>query len=248
MSAKELFFRKRRTPGALAFSREIPYNHGYENGLEPVPLKSKYPIHDTGEKEVNPMKSRAGKWLAGGAAAICLLILAGFLYQSAYPVEPDQSNLADCIQDRYLHGSTAKPPVVKLYDAVTVGERTYVLLELGENLDLGHAILERSQTGRYRVTGLGYGGGNFRRGVVEQDGQKYLLFGGRNTGEEIARAVFTLDGFSYSLEIPEQPRFLVCTEIDGRIESDHPDLEDLTLYNARGEDITEAYNLSGGGI
>lgn len=196
------------------------------------------------------MKNRAGKWVAGGAAAICLLILAGLLYQSAYPIEPDRSNLTDCIQDFYLHGSSAAPPSVITYDsdAVELGDRTYILLEIGENLDLGHVVLERSWTGRYKILNLGYGGGNFRSGVVEQDGKKYVLLGGRNTGEEIAGAVFTLDGFPYSLEIPEQSRFLACTEIDSRIESTHLDLDALTLYNARGEDITEAYDLSGGGI
>lgn len=194
------------------------------------------------------MKSRAGKLLVGGLTVLCMVILGEFLYRSAYPIEPDRSNLTECIQDFYLHGSTAAPPTVKLYDSVTVGERTYVLLELGENLDLGRVVLERGWTGRYKILNLGYGGGNFRSGVVEQDGQKYLLFGGRNTGEEIAGASFTLDGFPYSLEIPEQSRFLVCTEIDSRIASDHLDPDSLTLYNARGEDITEGCDLSGGGI
>ena len=119
--------------------------------------------------------------MLGGLVALC--VCAAWLYQSAYPIAPDRSNAAECIQDFYLHGSTAEPPVVKLYDAVTLGDRTYVLLELGENLDLGRAILERSLTGRYRVAGLGYGGGRFRDEIVETDGRKYLLLGGRNTGE-----------------------------------------------------------------
>lgn len=187
------------------------------------------------------MKSRTGKWLAGGLAVLSLVVLGGFLYESAYPVEPDQSNLAECIQDFYLHGSTAAPPTVKLYDAVTVGERTYVLLELGENLDLGRAILKQSLTGRYRVTGLGYGGGNFREEIVEADGRKYLLLGGRNTGKQIAGAAFTIDGTAYQVEIPQQPRFLVCTEVDSRTEADHLNLETVIWYDAQGEEAAVDY-------
>lgn len=187
------------------------------------------------------MKKHTGKWLAGGLTLLCLLVLGGFLYESAYPVEPDQSNLAECIQDFSLRGSTAAPPAIKLYDAVTVGERTYVLLELGENWDLGRAVLEQSLTGRYRVTGMGYGGGNFREEVVEADGRKYLLLGGRNTGERIASAAFTIDGTSYQVEIPRQSRFLVCTEVDSRTEADHLDLETLIWYDAQGEEVTVDY-------
>ena len=111
------------------------------------------------------MRAKRCMWLLGGLVALC--VCAAWLYQSAYPIALDRSNAAECIQDFYLHGSTAEPPVVKLYDAVTLGDRTYVLLELGENLDLGRAILERSLTGRYRVAGLGYGGGSFRDEIVE---------------------------------------------------------------------------------
>ena len=137
--------------------------------------------------------------------------------------------------------SPRQPPVVKLYDAVTLGDRTYVLLELGENLDLGRAILERSLTGRYRVAGLGYGGGSFRDEIVETDGRKYLLLGGRNTGEQITCATFTLDGTAYQTEIPRQSRFLVCTEVDSRTEASHLDLETLTWYNAQGKEVAVDY-------
>ena len=72
------------------------------------------------------MRAKRCMWLLGGLVALC--VCAAWLYQSAYPIAPDRSNAAECIQDFYLHGSTAEPPVVKLYDAVTFGDRTYVLL------------------------------------------------------------------------------------------------------------------------
>ena len=102
------------------------------------------------------MRAKRCMWLLGGLVALC--VCAAWLYQSAYPIAPDRSNAAECIQDFYLHGSTAEPPVVKLYDAVTLGDRTYVLLELGENLDLGRAILERSLTGRGSAMAAGASG------------------------------------------------------------------------------------------
>ena len=132
--------------------------------------------------------------------------------------------------------------------AVTLGDRTWMLLEIGREMDLGRVILEKSFTGRYRIAALGYGGVNFREGVVEENGRKYLLFGGRNTGERIASAACTLDGVPYPLDIPETSRFLVCAEVRGETEETHMDLESLRLYDAAGTDITEDYERTGGGI
>lgn len=51
----------------------------------------------------------------------------------------------------------------------------------------------------------------------------------------------------YHLDIPSAP-FLVCTPVrdsgwDGTV-----DLDQLTLYDSQGADITDRYDLSGGGI
>lgn len=76
---------------------------------------------------------------------------------------------------------------------------------------------------------------------METDGRKYLLLGGRNTGEQITCATFTLDGTAYQTEIPRQSRFLVCTEVDSRTEASHLDLETLTWYNAQGKEVAVDY-------
>lgn len=78
--------------------------------------------------------------------------------------------------------------------------------------------------------------------------RKCLLYGGRNTGRQITSITVALEGLRYRLELPQKERFLVSAEIDNRIASDHLDLDQVTLWNADGEDITGKYDLSGGGI
>ena len=73
-----------------------------------------------------------------------------------------------------VHGYQAR-----LYEPVTLGERTYVPMEVGEKL--GYALLERSITGRYRIAHTSSGNAPFRCGVIEENGGKQLLFQGRNT-------------------------------------------------------------------
>lgn len=170
------------------------------------------------------------RWSLGILAVLLLGAGAFALYQRSYPIDPDQGNLAAGVEEFYLRGRPEQdPPLAILYGeaAVSLGDRTWILWEVGENLDLGRVILEESWTGRYRVAGLSYGGGNFREEVVEEDGRKYLLFGGRNTGQRIASAACTLDGEPYAVQIPRADRFLVWTEVDPDTEIEHMDLESL---------------------
>ena len=84
---------------------------------------------------------------------------------------------------------------------------------------------------------------------MESEGKKYLLLGGRDTAARIARISVTIEGQTYELENPKpRDHFLLCTEIDARIQDNHIDRDRLRLYDEAGEDITELYDLSGGGI
>ena len=59
----------------------------------------------------------------------------------------------------------------------------------------------------------------------------------------------SIDGRSYELENPNPgDHFLLCTEIDSRTEDNHIDRDRLTFYNEEGEDVTELYDLRGGGM
>ena len=84
---------------------------------------------------------------------------------------------------------------------------------------------------------------------MESEGKKYLLLGGRDLNARIARITVSIDGRSYELENPNPgDHFLLCTEIDSRTEDSHIDRDRLTFYNEEGEDVTELYDLSGGGL
>ena len=196
--------------------------------------------------------TRRNRRAALGITAAVLLAAGAFgLYQRAYPVDPDWGNLGRCVEERYLHGQPrdTMPPYV-LYGgaAATLGDRTWILWEVGENLDLGRVILEESWTGRSRVTGMSWGGGNFLEEVAEADGERYLLFGGRNTGRRIASASFTLDGEPCTVELPREDRFLVYVQAAPDTEAAHMDLGSLRLYDEAGAEVTEQYRSGGDGI
>mgnify|MGYP000954759806 CR=1 FL=1 len=150
---------------------------------------------------------RKSYWLIGGFA-ILLIVVISFVYYFSFPVETDCSNLEGRIKDYYNRGySIEYSPNIKIHDSVTIGKIKYVLIEIDE--DLGSVVLSQSFTGRYKINCLSYGSGNFREQIIESEGEKYLLYGGRNTNLEIASIVFTLDGLTYSLDIPEKIRFFV---------------------------------------
>ena len=192
------------------------------------------------------MKAKALKY--GLAALVLGAVVLAAAYQASYPIKLNMSTLPGHILDFYNRGySTELSPTVTLYGGVEIGNRAYYLMELGE--DLGSVTLKRGLTGRYQIEYLRYGGGNFRDGLVESEGKKYLLLGGRDTAARIARISVTIEGQTYELENPKpRDHFLLCTEIDARIQDNHIDRDRLRLYDEAGEDITALYDLSGGGI
>lgn len=178
-------------------------------------------------------------------AAACLLFVFDL---RTYSVQPGFSNLSACVADRYrqdFHFDPSYEPRVELYDTLSFGKETLVLFDVEGSL--GRAVLTENTLGWYKIQAFGYGGGSFRYGSRESDGTQYLVFGGRNPLREIAGADFRIDGRVYHLVIPPAP-FLVCTPVrhpgwDGTV-----DLDQLTLYDSHGTDITDRYDLSGGGI
>ena len=193
------------------------------------------------------MKAKTLGWLAGILALAAACLLAGdFL---SHPIGADGSGLTAYLQDRYRQGTGVKIlPAISLYGSVAIGSREYWLLEMGE--DLGSVTLERGLTGRYRVVRFGYGTGNFCQGIVEQEGRKYLLYGGRDITCRIARIAVSIHGRTYQLHNEKgADHFFLSTEIDPQTPDDaYVDLELVRLYDWAGEDITGLYELGGGGI
>lgn len=194
------------------------------------------------------MKNRLAKGI------LSLLILAalciGIGYHFSYPIKLDPVTLPEYIQDFYNRGrSAAQSPAVTLFDSVGIGNKEYYLLEIGQDIDLGCAVLNKGLNGRYRISNLSYSGGNFLDGIVEDGEKKYFLFGGRDHTAQITKITAFIEGETYELPIDKaRDHFLLYTEIDSYVEGNHADRNRITFYNAEGEDITELYDLSGGGI
>lgn len=186
----------------------------------------------------------------GAAVLILAAALAAAVYHFSYPMELNLATLPEEIAAFLDHGSgTWDASDIRLYDGVELGNRVYVLLETGMEMEFGRVILERGPLGGYRIDRVGYGGGNFLSGIVESVGKRYLLFGGRDITARIAKITVSIKGRTYELENPaSRDHFLLCAEVDSRIEDNHIDKDRVTLYDADGEDITGLYDLSGGGI
>jgi len=187
---------------------------------------------------------------AGRVTGILLLaaLLLAAAYQVSYPIEWNLVTLPEEIAAFHNRESEdLDPSEITVYDGVGVGNREYYLIEMGESL--GSVALKRSLTGRYKIEYLTYGDGGLRDSIVESGGRKFLLLGGRDPEVRLAKITVSIDGLTYDLE-KNWPRdhFLLCAEIDGRVEDSHVDRDKVRFYSADGEDITGLYDLSGGGI
>lgn len=194
------------------------------------------------------MKTTARTVRRGAAAFILAAALLAARYHFSYPIELNMVTLPKEIA-AFHNRETEEwdPSEITVYGGVCLGEREYYLMEIGEYL--GSVTLSRGLTGRYRIEYLRYGDRGLQDAIVESEGKKYLLLGGRDLNARIARITVSMDGRSYELENPNPgDHFLLCTEIDSRTEDSHIDRDRLTFYNEEGEDVTELYDLSGGGL
>ena len=118
---------------------------------------------------------RIGKIFLGVLCAAALA--AGALDQRPplLPLDPGMDGLEGSLTNWLNRGIDAVDGYQpRLHEPVTLGERTYVPMEVGEKL--GYALLERSITGRYRIAHTSSGNAPFRCGVIEENGGKQLLF------------------------------------------------------------------------
>ena len=85
-------------------------------------------------------------------AVLLILLTAGGLYHRSYPVEADNSNLREQVETFLNRGNNLPLNYeVELFDAYTIGNERYVLMELhnGRNSDpLGYVRLEQGLNGR----------------------------------------------------------------------------------------------------
>lgn len=173
-------------------------------------------------------------------------------FSSDYRVEPDLSNLEELTNQWLSRGDKVETNhQLRLYEPVKLGGLIYVPMEVGIDQQTGYVRLEKGLNGKYKIHSTSHGTADIRTGVLEEGGEKYLLFQGRNGLGQIASARFHWDGryeyedaippegYAYELEIPEQAVFLVCTRVDDNIPAGPLLLDSLTLYDAQGQDITD---------
>ena len=182
--------------------------------------------------------------LAGILCAIAIIIV----YHLSYPIHADQSNLNASIQQWLNRGNRVQRTYnIQRFTPVTPGKLTYIPVEVDEVL--GYILFEKGIAERYKITRSSHGTVSFRNGIVDVDGEKNLLFMGRNTFGQISKVKFIVDtNHEYELIVPKQNVFLVYTAVDNDISIGPISLEKMTLYNSEEQDITLDFDLSGGSI
>ena len=121
----------------------------------------------------------------------------------------------------------------------------FAMFEIADHsgeLMLCEVKLKEGLNGKYKIDSVGYGDGNFRERIVEQDGKKYFLFGGRNTARQIDKVSVEIEGEGYLLDIPNKERFFVYTEIKPKTSEKHILPDKITFLNEVGEDVSDLIN------
>lgn len=132
-------------------------------------------------KELEVLYEAKGHFGAGGFGRGGPVRPGGRLPHLSHPTGPGHA--AGYLADFYDRGrSTPLSPQVTIYDELELGRRNYYLFEVGPDLELGTATLERGPLGRYKIVRMGWGGGNFKSSVEESGGEKYLLIAGGTPG------------------------------------------------------------------
>ena len=84
-----------------------------------------------------------------------------------YPIQLDPATLPGYLADFYDRGrSTPLSPQITIYDQLELGRRNYYLFEVGPDIELGTATLERGPLGREEVSAYRRAG---RRGADRQN-------------------------------------------------------------------------------
>lgn len=183
------------------------------------------------------------KWWIIGGTVLLIFLVAGGLYHRSYPIEADNSNLQEYVEV-FLNRRTDLPTnyEVELFDAYTVGNERYVLMELhgGRNSDpLGYVSLERGLNGRYRMAGMNYGTGNYWEKIIRQDEETVFLIGGRNAYFGIETIRVSVGHEEYLITVPEGDRYLAAIPVETPGGQSHVLPENIRFYSADGMDLTE---------
>lgn len=186
---------------------------------------------------------------------LLILILGLFiLHHFTYPIKIDPSTASGQLNPEDTQALASKisqlarnHPAVELYSWVHLGHNVYYLMELDGQL--GYATLSRGLNGGYRLDSIHHGTGDFREGIIVDRENKYLLMAGKNSEPRIAKITAEMDGIVYEFVIEgEADHYFFCVELDPQPSSNDMDRSTVVFYDSDGNDITNAYELMGGGF
>ena len=174
---------------------------------------------------------------------ICILAIASTVYFNEYSIKSDMDVMAVYRIVDAKFGSERGNVV-----GVGLEEKEYIYLTTaGDDLVVVH--LQRGLFERMRFNGMSYSDSTFCNGVVEVNGEKYIVVGGRNINNCIVKIEFSLDSKPYEIELKNPGElFLEYIKIDVNTEDNHIVPGSMKLFNSMGEDITSQYNLGSFGI
>ncbi|WP_313528212.1 hypothetical protein [Anaerotignum sp.] len=172
---------------------------------------------------------------------IFLLLLIVVAYMCCYPIRYESVEVSHILKENFGTDDTATA-IIQLNN-----KDSYHYIESGDNIVI--IKMQRGVFGRSKYNGLSYTDTNFVNGVIENNGNKYLLVGGKNPNNLIAKISFTLDNIPYEIDLANTgDSFFTYLQIDKKTVDDHIFLDNTILYNAFGEDITATLDTSSGGI
>lgn len=176
-------------------------------------------------------------------AAICILLIVSAVYFNEYPIKRDMDVMA---VQKIVNAEFASKGDKLI--GIGLEDKEYIYLTSRDD-ELVVVHLQKGLFGRMKFSGMSYSDSTFCNGIVEANGVKYIVVGGRNEAHQIARVEFSLNSRTYEIELEDPYElFLKYIEIDKNIEDEHIAPESMKLYNSNGEDITALYNLSSFGI
>lgn len=136
----------------------------------PLPGKRGHGIMNENQTERGRAMKITARAIKRGAAGLLLGAALVLLWDwTAHPIELNMVTLPE--QIAAFHNRESEdwdPSEITVYGGVSVGDREYCLMEIGEYL--GSVTLERGLTGRYKIEYLRYGDGGFRDAIVESGG------------------------------------------------------------------------------
>lgn len=168
-----------------------------------------------------------------------LAIVAG--YMRYYPITSDSIEARHIVREKFDANA-------EIVSGIGLNNQDFYYFAVAEN-EIAVLRMKRGLFNRFRYEGMSHTDANFVNGVVDSKGNKYLLVGGRNPNHEIEKMTVTLDNIQYDIDLVNPgDSFFEYIQIENETIDNHVFLDNTTLYNADGEDITASFDISSGGV